>query len=103
MAERTVKVPQTSQDVLTDNNASKVVGIEGLPIQNPNTPGGVFFVDPNAEAVQCLPLGGEASGTPDNVVLNPSTTTISTILNKLIWERSGDLVYDHDNTLTLER
>ncbi len=103
MANRYQALPQPTQDVVISNNIATVVGIEGLPIQNANTPGGVFFVDPNILAVQCLPLGGSVSGTPDNVVLTPTPFDLSNILNKLVWERSGVIVYDNQNTLVLEQ
>lgn len=102
MGDRIPKAPQVTQDVVINNNVAEVVGVGGLPIQNLGTPGGVLFVDANGVQTQCLPLGGEVSGTPDNVSLNPNQQTISTVLNKLIWEVGGKLVYDLDNTLTLE-
>ena len=102
MGNRTPLVPQVTQDVNFNNNVATVTGIEGQQIQNPNTPSGVFFVDSTNQFVQCLPLGGDLSGTPDNAQLTPSGNTLATILNKLIWNVDGTLVYDNDNTLTLE-
>lgn len=67
--DRIPRIPQTTGDATISNNVLTIIGLGGLYIQNNGTPGGIFFVDQNGIQAQCLPFGGDLSGTPDRITV----------------------------------
>ena len=93
-------VTETGSDITIGKggpNTAKVIGVLGSPI-SPQTfvPNGIYVNDPN------LPIVNQMTVLPISTIPYTNDTLIASILNHLIWDPSGALVYDRDNTLTLE-